>query len=78
VPDRHGILDCETSWAQGKQAEFVSLPIPARAELVLEGLAHPGDVEMEGPLGEFHGFYRATVRPSRRSRSRLYIVGVHR
>jgi UbiD family decarboxylase len=38
-------------------AEFVSLPIPARAEIVIEGLAHPGDTEMEGPLGEFHGFY---------------------
>jgi 4-hydroxy-3-polyprenylbenzoate decarboxylase len=100
VPGRHGILDCEAWWAQGKpcevvaaygidpalliagaqglgrdeseldfagglmgrpyeltQAEFVSLPIPARAEFVIEGLAHPGDVEMEGPLGEFHGFY---------------------
>ena len=38
-------------------AEYVSLPIPARAEIVIEGLVHPGDVEMEGPLGEFHGFY---------------------
>jgi 4-hydroxy-3-polyprenylbenzoate decarboxylase len=100
VPGRHGILDCEAWWAQGKpceivaaygidpvlliagsqglgrdeseldfagglmghpfeltEAEFVSLPIPARAEFVIEGLAHPGDVEMEGPLGEFHGFY---------------------
>jgi UbiD family decarboxylase len=38
-------------------AEFVSLPIPARAEIVIEGLVHPGDVQTEGPLGEFHGFY---------------------
>jgi 4-hydroxy-3-polyprenylbenzoate decarboxylase len=38
-------------------AEFVSLPIPARAEIVIEGLAYPGDMENEGPLGEFHGFY---------------------
>src|SRR5262249_15426039 len=81
VPGRHGILDCEAWWAQGKpceivaaygidpvlliagsqglgrdeseldfagglmgcpmeltQAEFVSLPIPARAEFVIEGL----------------------------------------
>src|SRR3954464_10251081 len=35
------------------EAEFVSLPIPARAEFVVEGLLHPGDLEPEGPLGEF-------------------------
>ncbi len=39
------------------QAEHVSLPIPAHAELVVEGLLHPGDTEMEGPLGEFTGYY---------------------
>jgi UbiD family decarboxylase len=39
------------------QAEYVSLPIPAHAELVIEGLLHPGDTEMEGPLGEFTGYY---------------------
>src|SRR5258705_11114742 len=38
------------------QAEFVSLPIPARAEFVVEGLVHPGDLEDEGPLGEFTGY----------------------
>jgi UbiD family decarboxylase len=38
-------------------AEVVSLPIPARAEIVIEGLVYPGDREIEGPLGEFHGFY---------------------
>ena len=38
-------------------AEYVSLPIPARAELVIEGLLHPGDTELEGPLGEFTGYY---------------------
>jgi 4-hydroxy-3-polyprenylbenzoate decarboxylase len=37
--------------------EFVSLPIPAKAELVIEGLLHPGDVAPEGPLGEFTGYY---------------------
>jgi 4-hydroxy-3-polyprenylbenzoate decarboxylase len=39
------------------EAEFVSLPIPARAEFVVEGLLHPGDLEHEGPLGEFTGYY---------------------
>jgi len=38
-------------------AEFVGLPIPAHAELVIEGLLYPGDNEMEGPLGEFTGYY---------------------
>jgi UbiD family decarboxylase len=35
----------------------VDLPIPARAEIVIEGLLHPGDMELEGPLGEFTGYY---------------------
>jgi 4-hydroxy-3-polyprenylbenzoate decarboxylase len=38
-------------------AELVGLPIPANAELVIEGLLHRGDEEMEGPLGEFTGYY---------------------
>jgi UbiD family decarboxylase len=38
-------------------AEYVSLPIPADAEIVIEGLLHPGDAELEGPLGEFTGYY---------------------
>jgi len=46
-------------------ADCVSLPIPAQAEIVIEGLAHPGDLEMEGPLGEFHGFHsgKASRKP---------------
>jgi UbiD family decarboxylase len=99
-PGKHGRLDREATWADGKtcevvaaygidpvlfmvgaqafsaseselevaggimgrpieltQAEYVSLPIPANAELVIEGLLHPGDEEMEGPLGEFTGYY---------------------
>jgi 4-hydroxy-3-polyprenylbenzoate decarboxylase len=39
------------------KAEFVSLPIPAHAEFVIEGLLHPGDMMPEGPLGEFTGYY---------------------
>jgi UbiD family decarboxylase len=38
-------------------AEYVSLPIPAHAELVIEGVLYPGDMEPEGPLGEFTGYY---------------------
>jgi UbiD family decarboxylase len=39
------------------EAEYVSLPIPANAELVIEGVLHAGDVAPEGPLGEFTGYY---------------------
>ena len=34
-----------------------SLPIPARAEIVVEGVLHPGEMREEGPLGEFTGYY---------------------
>ncbi len=37
--------------------ELTGLPIPAGAEIVLEGYCHPGDVKIEGPFGEFHGYY---------------------
>ena len=38
-------------------AEHVSLPIPAHAEFVVEGILHKGDTLPEGPLGEFTGYY---------------------
>ncbi len=99
-PGKHGLLDREATWAQGKplevvaaygidpvmfmlaaqvfgideseldvaggimgrgvaltEAETVSLPIPAEAEFVIEGLVHPGPRAEEGPLGEFTGYY---------------------
>jgi len=33
------------------------LPIPAHAEIVLEGLIHPTETRIEGPFGEFMGYY---------------------
>ncbi|MDH3240379.1 MAG: UbiD family decarboxylase [Alphaproteobacteria bacterium] len=33
------------------------LPIPADAEIAFEGLIHPGDTVLEGPLGEWTGYY---------------------
>lgn len=33
------------------------LPIPARAEIVVEGECLPGEVIPEGPFGEWHGYY---------------------
>jgi len=39
------------------KAELSDLPIPAGAEVVLEGVVRPGVRAMEGPFGEFHGYY---------------------
>ncbi|MBM3373635.1 MAG: UbiD family decarboxylase [Betaproteobacteria bacterium] len=39
------------------RGELTGLPIPAAAEIVLEGWCHPGDRRKEGPFGEFHGYY---------------------
>lgn len=41
------------------------LPIPAQAEIVLEGFFHPptGESLMEGPFGEFTGYYASERRP---------------
>ncbi len=43
------------------------LPVPARAEIVLEGELLPPETEtlMEGPFGEFTGYYAAEARPCR-------------
>lgn len=37
--------------------QLTGLPFPSHAEIVLEGWAHPGDERIEGPFGEFHGYY---------------------
>ncbi|MEI9852474.1 MAG: UbiD family decarboxylase [Sphingomonas sp.] len=33
------------------------LPLPAHAEIVLEGMIHPTETRLEGPFGEFMGYY---------------------
>jgi UbiD family decarboxylase len=38
-------------------SELHKLPMPAHAEIVLEGEIRPGDVHAEGPFGEFTGYY---------------------
>lgn len=37
--------------------ELTGLPFPSGAELVLEGFAYPGEKAIEGPFGEFLGYY---------------------
>ena len=36
---------------------LTGLPIPARAEIVIEGLCYADDLEPEGPFGEWAGYY---------------------
>ena len=44
------------------KGKFTGLPLPARAELVIEGEAIPGDYSSEGPFGEWTGYYASGVR----------------
>ena len=48
------------------RGERTGLPIPARAEIVLEGRLLPADEVTlpEGPFGEFTGYYAADTRPA--------------
>lgn len=54
-------------------SEVHGLPIPAHAEIALEGEMTPGDEAMEGPFGEFTGYYGnpASMQPVVRVR-RVY------
>ncbi len=45
------------------RGEVTGLPIPAHAEIVIEGEAYPGETLMEGPFGEFTGYYASDRRP---------------
>jgi phenylphosphate carboxylase beta subunit len=45
------------------RGELVDLPIPATAEIVLEGEFLPGDCEWEGPFGEYTGLYGQQAHP---------------
>lgn len=39
------------------KGKYSGLPIPANAEIVIEGECHPGEVANEGPFGEWNGYY---------------------
>jgi 4-hydroxy-3-polyprenylbenzoate decarboxylase len=39
------------------------LPVPANAEIAFEGTIGPNDTIMEGPLGEWTGYYSGEARP---------------
>ena len=44
------------------RGEVVDLPVPANAEIVLEGYVWPGRLKPEGPFGEFTGYYSGGER----------------
>jgi 4-hydroxy-3-polyprenylbenzoate decarboxylase len=44
------------------RGKVTGLPIPANAELVLEGFVQPGNLKAEGPFGEWTGYYASDVR----------------
>jgi UbiD family decarboxylase len=43
--------------------ELTGLPIPAAAELAVEGWVYPGEERDEGPFGEFTGYFAGGRRP---------------
>src|SRR5262249_2388566 len=45
------------------KAPVIGLPIPAQAEIVIEGFVAPGNERVEGPFGEWTGYYASDVRP---------------
>jgi 4-hydroxy-3-polyprenylbenzoate decarboxylase len=45
------------------QGPYTGFPIPADAEIVIEGDAVPGNVKPEGPFGEWMGYYSDDVVP---------------
>lgn len=61
----------EYDWMGGVRGEPIKvitgkvtgLPIPAQAEIVMEGFAHPGESKLEGPFGEWTGYYASQQRP---------------
>jgi UbiD family decarboxylase len=44
------------------EGRFTRLPIPARAEIALEGFLHPDRTQLEGPFGEWTGYYASASR----------------
>jgi 4-hydroxy-3-polyprenylbenzoate decarboxylase len=44
------------------KGKITGLPIPANAEIAVEGFAYPNDVQFEGPFGEWTGTYASQGR----------------
>jgi UbiD family decarboxylase len=60
----------ELEWAGGMRGRPIEcfagrstgLPIPARAEIALEGVLHPDREQLEGPFGEWTGYYASAAQ----------------
>jgi len=48
---------------EGIEGELTGLPVPATAEIVLEGECIKGEERTEGPFGEWTGYYGSSARP---------------
>lgn len=65
----HGVNELAVAGGvRGKPVDVIhapatDLPVPATAEIVLEGFIKPGDVLPEGPFGEWTGYYATGTRP---------------
>jgi len=65
----YGICEYEVvGGMRGAPVEVVNgpvtgLPIPANAEIVIEGHVQPGNERVEGPFGEWTGYYASDTRP---------------
>lgn len=46
------------------ESDVTGLPIPADAEIILEGFLYPDDLEEEGPFGEWTGYYAGGRKPT--------------
>lgn len=45
------------------KGRVTGLPLPANAEIILEGHCYPGELRPEGPFGEWTGYYGSGERP---------------
>ena len=71
----------EYEWAGGVRGEafevikgkYTGLPMPARAEIVIEGFCHQEDKAEEGPFGEWTGYYAS----GHRAESRVEIKAIY-
>ena len=69
VPPMPPGLD-ELAWVGGVRGrpveclrgKYTDLPIPARAEIAMEGFLHPTERRLEGPFGEWTGYYASASR----------------
>jgi UbiD family decarboxylase len=65
----YGVCEYEVvGGMRGAPVEVISgpvtgLPIPANAEIAIEGFVQPGNEKIEGPFGEWTGYYGSDIRP---------------